>query len=1738
MALDENNTKLMNDLKVRRRVIKSSLTRVKTFIDNFQIDNQALSELEFRQEQMPQIYKNYDEVQCQIELIAEDFIKEDEDRDKFETDYFAIRSQIQEIVSANKVINPSFLNNSSVSHSTMSQVKLAPVILPEFSGNIQEWEAFFNVFMAMVHNDKNRPTAEKFFHLRSCLKADALDLVKSVPLTDANYSVVVERLKKRYDNKALVIQSHIRSILDIPKIQKPSAKELQNLHSHVSTHLSALKALDQPIDQWDAWLITIVVSRLDTNTVHEWQLRQVDTELPAYNQLEEFLSSRCIAFETSEAWDLGSMLKDQHQGTGSKRSNQEIKGKRVTVATGVTDSYICPYCKGAHKIFACNAFRKLKNNERVNIVRENRLCFNCLSSFHLSNACTSNSLCNRCNRKHNTLLHFENGQANKNIDDKTDSKNADHQTASTSDSDNPIIATPVIFGASHAFLATASVNIMNDKGVSCRCRAVLDSGSMVNFISKGLQNKLQLSGKRVVLPVSGIGKKTTQATTQVVIQMCSRLSQFKVELACYVLPSIISDLPSYTMPVERWNLMEDMIPQLADPLFNQAGPVDILIGGGIFFELMEIGRIPLGIGSLSLQESKLGWIVTGETGVTCLMSLGEELEEDWIISQDNKKEAYGKFSRSNQKSLEEEQALKHFVDTAKRDKSGRFVLQLPLKNEVDLLGETLTMATSRFLSVERRLQQDEDLRSNYVNFMDEYLQMGHMEEVNKSVQTSERVFYLPHHPVLKLSSLTTKLRVVFDASAKSSSGLALNDVLMCGPTVQEELFAILVRFRQHQYVIIADIEKMFRQVKIREEDRDLQRIVWRSKPSEQLRTYRLSTVTYGTTSASFMTTNCLVALAEQFKDQYPIASTAIRRDFYMDDLMTGADTIEKCCELQKQIHAILETAKFPLRKWCSNSHIILEGIGTVDNDPLFTLSIGFEDIIKSLGLRWKPSMDEFSFQVETNVDRSKVTKRMLLSDLNRVFDPLGFLTPVLILGKIFLQQLWQLKIEWDKPLTEELKQKWEEYYSQLKELSILSIPRKSIPFLSAEIEIHGFCDASQQAYGAAIYVVSKDLNGQRHSRLLCSKSRVAPLKNITIPRLELNGALILTQLSVKVADAWEIDVKSFHLWTDSMIVLGWLNSQPNRLKTYVANRVNQITDVTDIEQWNHVKTEDNPADVVSRGLKPQNLVDSKIWWYGPSWLIKEQDYWNEISNPIEEINELPEQKPLKLALIVTKSDSPWLLECYSDWAALVRLTAYIYRFINNSKIAKENSYKRIKGPLTTAELTRSKYYWIKQSQKRVFADELAALVSNKSVHRNSCLKTLNPFLDDFGVIRVGGKLAYAPISSAKKYPIVLPSKCKVTNLIFEMEHKRLLHIGPQGLLANIQTCFWPIRGRNIARKIVNRCITCFRAKPKMLEQFMAPLPKERVTKDRVFAKCGVDFCGPFMIRSGIRRVTPIKHYVALFVCMVTRAIHLELVRDLSADAFLSAFFRFISRRGQCTKLFSDNGTNFVGANRILKTWLKTSLDDSKVSSKLAEMGIEWNFIAPASPHFGDLWESGVKSAKYHLTRTMKSALLNYEEMVTLLCRIEAVLNSRPMTPLSSDPSDYEALTPGHFLIGGPITAPPEPDSSDLPLNRLQNFKLIQSRLQIFWKRWTTEYLPQMQRRGKWTSVSRNIAVGDLALLQDDSLPPIKWNLVRVVKLHPGADNIVRVVTVRNSSGQELKRPAVKIALLPTFEDEQ
>ncbi|XP_033363073.1 uncharacterized protein LOC117241211 [Bombus vosnesenskii] len=645
-------------------------------------------------------------------------------------------------------------------------------------------------------------------------------------------------------------------------------------------------------------------------------------------------------------------------------------------------------------------------------------------------------------------------------------------------------------------------------------------------------------------------------------------------------------------------------------------------------------------------------------------------------------------------------------------------------------------------------------------------------------------YFLPHHGVIKESSQTTKLRVVFDGS-------------------------------NHHWSFIKrrDVEKMYRQFLVRPEDRKFQQIWWRNADGE-VDTYQLNTVTFGLSAAPYLAICCLKQLI----------STSLQRDFYVDDVLTGVDTRVEARSLRTELTELLKLAGLNIRKWASNYRELLRGLPEKDiNDKLL---LGESQTFKTLGVVWNSFDDSILYSVKINNADSRVTKRTISSEIAKIYDPLGLLAPVIVRAKMLLQRLWMLKIDWDESLPADVHTEWSKYYAQLPLLNNVEFPRKTIINPAAEIELHGFCDASDRAYGACVYLRTITLDGHVCTRLLTAKSKVAPLKSLTIPRLELNGALLLASLATTVLQALPSNIARTVYWTDSTIVLHWINTSPHTLKTFVANRVTEIQRKTHASDWRHFPTTDNPADLISRGQLPEDFLKTIIWQHGPEWLQQPEEYW-------------------------------------PTWNPTDRNSA-------------------VKGKL----------------------------------------QRLNPFLDKDGMLRVGGRLSHSPMPFNQKHPIILP-KSSVTALIIEHEHLLNLHTGTQATLYALRRSYWPIDGRSQVWSTLKKCVRCCRANPPPVDCIMGDLPAARITESE---STTADL----------------------------KAVHIELVSDLTSEAFIAALRRFIARRGFCVTIYSDNGTNFVGANnelRELRNLLQSDDHKAQVQSFLADRRIEWHFIPPNSPHF-------------------------------------------------------------------------------------------------------------------------------------------------------------------------------------------
>lgn len=1706
------------ELVKRRGTIKGKLTAFTNYLNNLKGDlsSAQITELQLRISKADSLLTTFDDVQTSIELIVEDTddtYAQAIERTEFENQYYSVLARAQEChrYHTSKLEdddNESYKSGFSGGNaepvrrqtkSGSSGIKLPTIQIPKFSGQYEDWLEFRDTFESLIHSNASIGDVQKFHYLRASLEGSAAQVIRSLEFSSSNYVVAWELLCDRFNNTKLLIQNHVQSIFSIEPIKRESAQSIRKILDTISKNLRSLDILGEPTQSWDTLIIYIINSKLDSKTSREWEERKSELKYITLKEFQLFLKNKADLLET---------IYMSNKVDKYKHTTENVKG--LAAVTNTEQSICCPVCNESHRIYNCHKFLSQSINERADSVRKLKLCINCLRPGHQARVCRLGT-CTKCSRSHNTLLHY-----NTPIDAHEDREPPVARTATLS-----------VQTTERVLLSTAVVYIRGQDNQRHEAKAVLDSGSQASFMTEALLNKLKLTHTKTHTSVVGINNTLSQITKRCNTSIESRVNPYTFDMSFLVLPNITS-LCTNSAHTQKLEISTQI--KLADPEYYKPSDIDLLLGADIFWDLIEQGQIRFGTRSPVLQQTKLGYIVSGPTSglihtsrhsddyIACnlikndYIDIHEQLTKFWSIEETtyNSKPVYS----SEERSCEE-----HFLQNFTRTDEGRFSVAIPLKMSETSLGNSFDRAKQCFFSLERRLQRLPKLKQMYTDFMAEYKDLGHMSVIaDNSDSNTQRSYYLPHHGVLRESSTTTKLRVVFNASAPTSTGISLNDLQMVGPTIQSDLFSILIRFRHYSYVMTGDIEKMYRQVIINENQRHLQQIIWRDDPSKNLQTYQLNTVTYGTASAPFLAIRCLKQLANECEND--LISQIISEDFYVDDLVTGSQSLSQLHKIRDDICKVLSTGCFNLRK--INSNVV--NFTSNSADPSTPLTLGEQNTSTTLGLGWSSSKDELLFSQRPTVN-TMPTKRSMLSSIGQIFDPLGLLSVYIIQCKILLQKLWLHKISWDDPLPPEIIQTWTKFMSDLSYLNDLRIPRCVSCKEPSVIELHTFCDSSKDAYGACIYVKSTSSDNHVQTTLLCAKTRVAPLKPITIPRLELCGALLGARLTEKVCQAFRLPIHKCFLWTDSTIVLGWLKTAPSKLKQFVRNRVAEIQELTQNNEWRYVPTQLNPADLLTRGVDMSKIQDLDLWWTGPSFLLESENNWPNIS-----FNQMISNDSSEIVSHIAVSEpnsNNELIDVtrFSKLSRLQRSLAYALRFVYNCK-TKDS---KLTGPLSKSEVEKSFELLLKQSQIKSFP-EYNTLKKNQSIPNKSNLIKLTPFLDKNGLLRVGGRLQNSNYDYDVKHPALLSCKHPLAKLIFTQEHIRMLHAAPQLLLSSIRQRFWPLGGRNLAKTVVHKCLSCFRMKGQTMNPIMGQLPEERVNPGYPFKTTGVDYAGPLLAadRKG-RGCRLIKVYVALFVCFSTKAIHLELVTDLTKDAYIGALRRFIARRSKPCLMFSDNGTQFVGAKNEINNFLK--FNSNSLSEVIADEGIQFKFIPAYAPHFGGLWEAGVKSFKYHLVRVLGASRLTFEELYTALVQIESILNSRPLTPLSPDPNDLTPLTPGHFLVGRPLTALPSPRVEDVNSNRLQRWERVEQLRQHFWARWHKEYVSELQQKSKWQSTSGCLNRGAMVLIKEDGLPPMKWLLGRVQNVHSGIDGVNRVADILTTKGV-IRRAFNKICPLP------
>ena len=1003
------------------------------------------------------------------------------------------------------------------------------------------------------------------------------------------------------------------------------------------------------------------------------------------------------------------------------------------------------------------------------------------------------------------------------------------------------------------------------------------------------------------------------------------------------------------------------------------------MGADYYWDLV-IGDVIHGSDGPTAVSSRLGWLLSGRSrgpqsdGNTFsnLIIAGERLDNSRVASNDDhdnelvtslkrfwELESIG--IKSTGTESENPPKEQDFVRSI-RFTGTRYEVGLPWKDNYPYIDDDYELCRNRLKSLHQKLLKDPKHLEEYNRNIEEQLATGIVEEVPPNVKDEKNVHYLPHHCVVRKDKVTTKLRVVYDGSATTDTrNYSLNDCLLTGPNLIPQIFDLLVRFRQNPVGMVADIEKAFLMIGINEEDRDMLRFLWLKDAKDlhsEILKLRFRRLVFGLRPSPAILGATIQHHLKEHKEREPEIVEHLTKSLYVDDLISGAETDERALTIYKGSKQLMSTGGFNLRKWSSNSDSLMKSIDTLesretDKPSDIKREIGQEDLsytkstiakestateptqVKVLGMTWDIVEDMFLFNLEELIKYAKslpVTQRSLLKWSSKIFDPLGFLSPFTIRLKILFQLLCLEKTEWDSELQGDLRKQWDSLISELEFLKTVRVPRCIYwPKLNRLFtQLHGFSDASERAIGAVVYARAVYEDDRIDIKMIASKTRVAPVKRQTIPRLELIGATLLARLVNTVLTTLKWTVEVFYC-VDSMTTLQWIRNDRS-WKQYVQHRVNEIRSLSSVDAWRFCPGSLNPADLPSRGISAHELSSESLWYNGPEFLVKSEDSWPKCpaTSQIESkevLQEIVKQPANVVRSLVTNNaqSSGWDLskvvevDHFSSLKKLLRVTAYIMRFINALKTKQGGqSANSIPKELSASEVKLAELMWVKSIQGQSFSNEISFVATgNARTVAPAYVQQFGLFLDDDHVLRCKGRLNNASLNLGSKNPILLPSKSRFVELLICEIHQKIKHSGIRDTLTTIRERFWLIRGRQAVKKVIRKCVVCRKAEGLPYGVTPPPdLPASRVSEEPPFTNVGLDFAGPLFVQNCPEdqehfSQNSIKVYVLLFTCASTRAVHLELTPSLQVPAFLRAFRRFASRRGLPPYLYQTMRKHFV-----------------------------------------------------------------------------------------------------------------------------------------------------------------------------------------------------------------------------------
>ncbi|KAK3086079.1 hypothetical protein FSP39_013163 [Pinctada imbricata] len=1573
-----------------------------------------------------------------------------------------------------------------------------------------------------------------------------------------------ERLEERYGSPELVEASLKAKLESLPKLRPEDNKMLYDLSDIVAEIIGCKEnpkyaTLLSYFDSSSG--IIPIINKLPRNLQEKWTTqasnykKKHQTAYPPLSFLGEFLQEMSRIRNDPGFQYESRQPRIQKGPCDAKQRIQHIGANKTDTKPQDLPVKCTIHVNGGntHLLKDCRTFKSKKLADKKKILKDNKVCFRCCNSHHMARDCKVEIKCDSCDSKdHVAALHSdpqkEQGGEREGVKTNCLQICGDH-----------------FGGKSCAKTVLVRIYPQGEREKALDAYAIIDDQSNRSLAKSEFFNLMNIDSDPFPYIITSCAGSVTaygRKAEGFVIESWDATETLKLPVLteCDNVPSVREEIPTPEIAKHFSHLMD--IAAFIPPLQEHV-PVLLLLGRDVL-EAHYVLDQRIGDRSPYAQKLKLGWVLIGEACLNRVHTPDSIRVNKVSLTKDGRASVFPPCTNNfkvrdirtndvndvNDKlfvrtpnddksalSQEDKDFLKIMDGKFHRNEAGSWVAPLPFRSSRRTLPNNHEVALRRATILERSLQKDSVKRKHFFTFMEGILSKH--AELAPTLKTNEEHWYLPifgvYHP-----KKPTKLRVVFDSSAKFND-VSLNDILLCGPDLTNNLMGVLLRFRKGQIAITADIEQMFFGFIVSEEHRNFLRFLWHrnNDPTMELVEYRMLKHVFGNSPSPAVATYGLRKAIDILPNVREDVKYFVNNNFYVDDALLSTSTPQQAVDIMKRTQEALQKGgNLRLHKIASNSLEVVNSFAAADRSTdLENIDFGdMEDVPlqRSLGLFWNLQTDSFTFKV--NSDDKPFTKRGVLSTLHSVFDPLGFAAPFILLGRmIFRELIDELACGWDDLLPPEYYQRWNDWRSSLSDLPTLSVPR---PYVSTDLdkavrkELHVYADASERAVSAVAYLFVYTSDDDHDISFIFGKSKLAPKHGHTIPRLELCSAVLASEIAATITEQLHLSLDDIRFHTDSKVVLGYLYNRTRRFYTYVANRVDKILSVSSINQWSHVSSESNPADVGSRGILAKDLQSS-------AWLNPPKPKLRASTPEAFELQNPDKDKEIRPIVNVCKTNTKEQIgickdfERFSSWKRLISVFTILRECAINKQLKLHESAK------TAAARISTEKFILREVQQEAFQKEIHCLTEKQRLPGDSPLASLNPFLDEDGLIRVGGRLTRASMDEPSKHPIVIPKKAHIATLLVRYFHEQVHHQGRHITEGSVRSGgFWIIAGKRLISSILHSCVTCRKLRGKQENQIMADLPSCRLHPTPPFSFVGVDTFGHWHVVSRRTRggIAQSKRWAILFTCLTIRAVHIEIVEEMTASSFINALRRFVSVRGKVREYHSDRGTNFIGSTDSLRVDA-INIDDPTVKHFLLDNDSCWKFNPPHASHFGGVWERMIGVARRILESLFlenHTKSLTHEVLVTFMAEVCAIINHRPIVPVSSDPEDPQILSPSNLLThkeGGDVAPFEEIDPREIYKSQWKHVQVLADK---FWRRWQNEFLQSLQTRRKWKDENDNLSVGDVVLLKEKDAKRNAWPTAIIEEVFPSADGKVRKVnvrTVKDNIPVVYSRPITELVLL-------